>query len=156
MRKIHFLSSAAGIAAVLTTLSLPPAPALAQRIDPDNAAWIEQGARNYAKHCASCHGANLEGEKNWQQRKKDGTLPAPPHDATGHTWHHPDQMLFFVTKMGGQAVAPPSFKSAMPGFKDVMTDEEIWAVLSFIKSRWPEKIKKTHDRLNERMRHTNH
>lgn len=141
--------------ALVGVLLAAAAPAAAQQIDPDNAAWVANGAKNYAKHCASCHGASLQGEKNWQSRKADGTLPAPPHDGTGHTWHHPDHLLFFVTKMGGQAIAPPTFKSAMPAFKDLLSDQEIWEVLSFMKSRWPEKIRKSHDRLNERARQMN-
>ena len=40
----------------------------------------------YKEHCASCHGAKLEGQPNWRRIGKDGLLPAPPHDATGHTW----------------------------------------------------------------------
>ena len=49
---------------------------------------VALGASVYAQHCAACHGRELEGEPNWRRRKADGTLPAPPHDATGHTWHH--------------------------------------------------------------------
>ena len=43
------------------------------------------GQRLYGDHCASCHGLNLEGEANWRVRNDDGTMPAPPHDETGHT-----------------------------------------------------------------------
>ena len=39
----------------------------------------------YMKYCATCHGAALEGDQNWRQRRPDKTMPAPPHDATGHT-----------------------------------------------------------------------
>ena len=124
-------------------------------MDPKNAAAVSQGSKLYAKHCASCHGGNLEGQKKWRERNPDGTLPAPPHDETGHTWHHPSQMLFLITKAGGQAMAPPTFKSAMPPFKELLTDKEIWAVLSFIKSHWPEQIQKRHNRISERMRHKN-
>ena len=54
----------------------------------------------YGTNCAGCHGAKLEGQANWQIRSADGYLPAPPHDETGHTWHHPDKMLFEFTKYG--------------------------------------------------------
>ena len=133
-------------------LLLLSVPVYAQSMDPKNADAVERGEVTYARHCASCHGAKLEGEPHWRERKSDGTLPSPPHDETGHTWHHPDQMLFFITKAGGQAIAPPTFKSAMPAFGGLLTDKEIWAVLSFIKSRWPESIQKKHDRMNERAR----
>jgi len=120
--------------------------------DPNDKALVALGEKVYAKACASCHGANLEGDKNWKERKPDGTFGAPPHDATGHTWHHPDVLLFQITKFGGASVAPADFKSAMPAFKDQLSDREIWAVLSFIKSRWPERVRAIHARINARSR----
>jgi mono/diheme cytochrome c family protein len=65
-------------------------------------------------------------------------MPAPPHDASGHTWHHTDQELFRITKFGMSAIVP-SYESDMPAFGHVLTDEEIEAVLAFIKSTWPER-----------------
>ena len=98
----------------------------------------------YQEYCASCHGAELQGQPNWRVPNDDGTLPAPPHDASGHTWHHDDQMLFEYTKLGGQAyldkIGVSGFTSAMPGFGDDLTDAEIESILSFIKSSWPEHI----------------
>jgi mono/diheme cytochrome c family protein len=66
-------------------------------------------------------------------------LPAPPHDASGHTWHHGDAVLFRITKEGPAAVVGGGYRSAMPGFADVLSDEDIWAVLAFIRSTWPER-----------------
>ncbi len=95
----------------------------------------------YLKHCASCHGRDLEGEVDWQRRLPDGRMPAPPHDATGHTWHHPDRVLFGIVKEGPVPgkFAPPGHVSNMPAFAGVLTDEEIWAVLDYIKNTWPER-----------------
>ncbi len=104
--------------------------------DPESAKQVNRGEEIYQAQCAECHGAALEGQRDWKQRLPDGTMPAPPHDDTGHTWHHPDQQLFDYTKLGGAAVVPAPFKSAMPGFGEALSDEEIWAVLAFIKSRW--------------------
>lgn len=100
---------------------------------------IAQGAALYAEHCASCHGANLEGARNWREGGPDGRLPAPPHDATGHTWHHADKVLFEITKYGSAAVMGGGYESDMIGFGDVMSDAEIRDVLAFIKSTWPER-----------------
>ena len=109
---------------------------------------LENGYRNYQEYCASCHGVNLEGQANWRSRNQDGTLPAPPHDETGHTWHHETEMLFEYTKLGGQvtleAVGVKNFTSGMPAFGDVLTDEQIWEVLSFIRSTWPQHIQDAH------------
>jgi mono/diheme cytochrome c family protein len=96
------------------------------------------GARVYAERCASCHGAKLQGQPNWQTRLANGRMPAPPHDATGHTWHHGDAELFAITKDGLAAIVP-GYQSDMPAFANVLTDAEITAVLSFIKSTWPER-----------------
>ena len=67
---------------------------------PENLELVALGKQVYATQCASCHGANLEGQTNWQVRGPDGKLPAPPHDQTGHTWHHSDAHLFELTKYG--------------------------------------------------------
>lgn len=117
--------------------------------DPDNPAQVAMGKTLYAENCAACHGANLEGQKNWRAPLPTGGLPAPPHDKTGHTWHHPDAVLFRYTKLGGQKVAPPAFKSNMPGYEDILSDGEIWAVLSYIKSRWPLKIRRRQTRMSQ-------
>ncbi len=102
---------------------------------------LAEGRALYGAHCAACHGANLEGEPNWRTRRADGTLPAPPHDETGHTWHHPDSQLFDITKQGTAAFAPAGYKTNMLGFADSLSDDQIRAVLDYIKSRWPEKIR---------------
>ena len=108
--------------------------------DPGNQELVALGQGVYRDQCASCHGANLEGQANWRTRNADGTLKAPPHDESGHTWHHSDQVLFDYTKLGGAGMGPPGFKSAMPGFGENLKDDEIWAVLAFIKSRWPREV----------------
>ena len=109
---------------------------------------LARGAEIYAEACASCHGAELEGEPNWQVRKEDGRLPAPPHDASGHTWHHADQVLFELTKLGTAALVGGGYESDMPGFADSLSDDEIWAVLAFIKSQWPEEIRRRQAEIN--------
>jgi len=112
--------------------------------DPNNATQVALGKSVYDGRCASCHGARLEGQPNWQEKLPSGRMPAPPHDASGHTWHHPDSVLFGITKHGlipGQ-YAPPSYQSDMPRFGGPLSDDEIWAVLAYIKSSWPSDIRK--------------
>jgi mono/diheme cytochrome c family protein len=109
--------------------------------DPENATQVAQGERLYATHCASCHGAKLEGEANWMERKANGRLPAPPHDASGHTWHHADQQLFDIVKNGVAPCAGPGYQSDMPAFKGVLSDAEILAVLAYIKHAWSPEIR---------------
>ncbi|WP_170325364.1 c-type cytochrome [Ruegeria arenilitoris] len=104
-----------------------------------------EGAVLYAEFCASCHGTNLEGQPNWRAPNDDGTLPAPPHDETGHTWHHGDALLFDYTKQGGAAALEArgvtDFASGMPGFGDSLSDQQIWDILAYIKSTWPDRIR---------------
>ena len=109
--------------------------------DPQNQEQVALGQKLYAEQCASCHGANLAGQENWRSPLADGSLPAPPHDQDGHTWHHPDGLLIRIIKFGGASVAPEDFNSGMPAFEDSLTDEEISATLAFIKSRWPKEIR---------------
>ncbi|PST24103.1 cytochrome c [Mesorhizobium plurifarium] len=103
-----------------------------------SAETIALGKRLYAKHCAVCHGANLEGQRDWKSPLPSGRMPAPPHDASGHTWHHADGMLIRITKEGPSAVVGGGYESDMPGFGKIMSDEETRAVLAYIKSTWPE------------------
>src|SRR5207253_3503790 len=98
--------------------------------DPDNATLVARGKGVYDQQCASCHGATLEGQPNWRKRLPNGRMPAPPHDATWHTWHHSDKQLFDMTKIGPAGLVP-GYQSDMPGFKDMLSDADIWAVLSF-------------------------
>jgi mono/diheme cytochrome c family protein len=111
----------------------------ATRADPSDATQVALGRMAYAQHCASCHGAKLEGQPNWRDRLPNGRMPAPPHDETGHTWHHPDGVLFGITKEGlvPGRYAPKGYQSDMPGFGGVLSDDEIWAVLAYLKSTWP-------------------
>lgn len=130
------------IAAVLTVTALRSASEQmrAGGADPGLSNQIAVGQRLYTQNCASCHGANLEGQANWRTPLANGSMPAPPHDITGHTWHHGDRYLFDVTKLGGQAVSASSYANGMPAFGNKLSDADIQAVLAYIKSTWPPDI----------------
>ncbi len=106
-------------------------PNIAPPLDP---VLVSQGEALYQTYCAACHGAELEGEANWGLPKEDGTLPAPPHDSSGHTWHHPDSLLFEIIIQGGN----PALGGSMPGFGEALSQEEMEAILAFIKTYWDE------------------
>lgn len=102
------------------------------------------GRELFAAHCAVCHGADGEGQPNWHIANDDGTLPAPPLNGDGHTWHHPDGLLYRIVSQGGaqfESPSDPGFKSAMPGFEDRLSHEEIIAVLTYVKSLWGNKVR---------------
>lgn len=110
-------------------------------IDPGNPAQVAQGATLYSLHCAACHGADLEGQANWRSRLPNGRLPAPPHDETGHTWHHSNAQLFAMTRDGlVPPLAPEGYESDMPAYASVLSDDEIRSVLAYIQSTWPPEV----------------
>ena len=119
-------------------------------LNPDNKETILLGKSLYVQNCASCHGIKLEGQKDWMSRLPDGLMPAPPHDETGHTWHHSDKYLFMITKYGIEDIIGQKYPNNMPAYKDILSDKEIISVLSYIKSTWPNKVKKIHDQINDR------
>lgn len=128
------------VTATPTGVSLPQVDGPVHGADVSNTQLVALGEILYQQYCASCHGAELEGQPNWKIRNENGYLPAPPHDETGHTWHHPDEQLFEITKIGTEAYVGRGYRSNMIGFGDQLDDTEIWAVLAFIKSEWPQRI----------------
>ena len=127
--------------AILLILSMPaPAAAFFHSVDADSQA----GRDLYITHCAACHGADLQGQPDWRSPDETGLYPAPPHDEEGHTWHHDDAMLIDYITRGGQAALDDmnvAFTSGMPGFGSVLTEREIGAILDYIKSTWPERMR---------------
>lgn len=148
---IYIGTSLLAVALVYGYLQMQSSPG--PLIDASDKQLVNKGRTIYQTYCATCHGINLQGEtENWREVKEDGTLPAPPHDETGHTWHHDDQLLFDYTKNGGAAMVPEGFQSAMPAFGNVLSDKEIRASLSFIKSRWPKEIQDRQSQRNKPMK----
>ncbi|NVK29356.1 MAG: cytochrome c [Gammaproteobacteria bacterium] len=131
---------------IVLTASCTQAPP--PSIDYTNSDVVAIGKQVYTRACASCHGVTLEGQPNWRQRDQMGYLPAPPQDKTGHTWHHHDELLFEIVKRG---VLPddPDYRSRMPAYEGILSDEEIWAVLAYIKSTWPEDVLEVHQEIND-------
>ncbi len=113
-----------GNSVTINGLTVPPVPTLLMQL-------VSEGETLYAQHCASCHGANLEGVPEWKTVQLDGKLLPPPHDSSGHTWHHPDDLLLSIIAEGGE----PS-NSDMPAYADILTDEETVAILTTIKNSW--------------------
>lgn len=82
--------------------------------------------------------------------KAAGKMPAPPHDETGHTWHHPDHILFGIIKHGlVPPYAPRNYETDMPAWGSTLKDEDIRAVLAFLKSRWPERERRFQEKVTQ-------
>ena len=132
--------------ALLTLSSTSFAEAIELR--PNDPVYVKMGEKVYLEQCASCHGVNLEGQVGWQDTMVDGMRLAPPHNKSGHTWHHPDEMLFNLTKYGFKAMINDDYKVSMPVYDGILSDEEIIATLSYIKSKWPDEVIEIHDKIN--------
>jgi mono/diheme cytochrome c family protein len=113
---------------------------------------IALGQSLYSTRCASCHGKNLEGQPSWQTPLPNGRMPAPPHGKTGHTWHHTDDALAGITKLGLKPFAGDNYESDMPAFGTILRDEEIEAILAYIKSTWPERERGYQEQITQQSR----
>jgi mono/diheme cytochrome c family protein len=139
------------VAAAIGLSGCGPSPISDHGINPRDSTQVARGRVIYDQHCASCHGAKLEGQPNWRQRGPDGRLPAPPHDDSGHTWHHPNSVLFAITKNGLRPPhAPEGYVSDMPAYAGVLNDDEIRAVLAFIESHWSDDVWKARREMTRR------
>jgi hypothetical protein len=87
------------------------------------------GAATHTRHCAVCHGADLSGDPDWKTPNEDGSYRPPPHDPSGHTWHHPDRALIGVIRDGSDFP-----QSRMRAFGDRLDEAGIAAILEWINS----------------------
>lgn len=108
---------------------VPSLPAL-------DASQIARGKQIYQRNCASCHGANAEGASNWKTPDENLNYPPPPHNDAGHTWHHPDRVLYEIIRDGLRDSRRPSQPMRMRGFEGELSDADIRAVMTFFKSLW--------------------
>lgn len=96
------------------------------------------GQTVYSTQCSTCHGTNGEGQFPDAPLQPDitGRYGAPPHDDTGHTWHHDDDLLIQIIREGGMG-DPVNFY-VMPALESVLSEREIEAVIAYIKTMWTE------------------
>jgi len=105
---------------------------------------IENSELLYKKNCSSCHMQNLSGHPKWKtELDADGHRQAPPLNGTGHAWHHAPEQLFQIIRYGYKKM-DSNYNGKMLG-NQKLTDYEIWSILNYIKSIWPENIKTKYD-----------
>lgn len=111
----------------------------AASLDPNS---VKSGRAIYMQHCASCHGANAQGAHDWQERDAHGELPAPPHNAEGHTWRHSDAMLYEMVTKGWRDPFNKTKRLTMPAFAAALSPEQVRAVIAYLKTLWtPEQLR---------------
>jgi cytochrome c553 len=94
----------------------------------DDQESIEAGDAIYETNCATCHGPNGEGNGPGAE----GLDPKPASLADAHMMEElSDGYLFWRVSEGG---AHDPFNSAMPAWKDVLSENERWQVISFVRS----------------------
>ena len=81
---------------------------------------LAEGEALYAESCATCHGDDREGFAQ-------PAVPAPPLDGSAHSWHHSDEQILSLIRQGG---------SMMPAVGANWDDDEIEAVLAYVKNGW--------------------
>lgn len=108
-----------------------PAPGAIEAMPELDSELVAVGEGLYQANCAACHGVDLAGDPTWRTPNPDGSYPPPPQDATGHTWHHPDQLLVDLVLNGSAFNA-----SVMPAFSPSLGEEDVTAILEYLKANW--------------------
>jgi mono/diheme cytochrome c family protein len=108
--------------------SAPRSRSSAQTVTEQGRAWLERGAAIYEKHCENCHGRSGEGAP--------GIYP-PLAGNRGVTMTPPVNAIRSIL-IGGY---PPSTVGnprpyGMPPFAQVLSDDEVAMVLSYIRTAW--------------------
>lgn len=158
MRVMYLLLVGVLIASCSSTVEMPMVstaipPEAMPTIDPADTA-MATAQFNYARNCAHCHGYGGEGQhpETVERTINLGYHTVPPHDATGHTWQHPDQVLFEVIKYGIQS--PANFY-AMTSFSEQLTDEEIFDVIEYMSLWWTDEQRQWQSQLTEQFSENN-
>tara|TARA_E500000318_G_scaffold50992_1_gene47728 strand:- start:2556 stop:3206 length:651 start_codon:yes stop_codon:yes gene_type:complete len=142
--KGRYLAAATLIGSLITAASIYYERRMvdtAVRADWQDETLVAQGHMLYRDNCAFCHGDTLEGQAGWDGDFPSGNRPALPLDGSAPIWRLSDDDIFDVIKYGGQPFSPRSYKNNMPGFEIQLTDPGIWALVAFLKSRWPEDVR---------------
>jgi mono/diheme cytochrome c family protein len=104
---------------------------------------LARGEDLYRANCMDCHGGATGG---------DITDVPPPHNAEGHTWHHGDCELVEMTRQGMPArPGSPADTPAMPAFADELSEDDIEAILAYIRTWWTPEQREHQERVTEQV-----
>jgi len=111
-------------------------PAMSQSVRFDDQIVIDQGRVLFSDNCAVCHGDKAQGTvREWQKPDASGKYPPPPLNGTAHTWHHPIGALGKTIRNGTLSIG-----GSMPPWKDKLSEDEIFSIIMYVSSLWPDEI----------------
>jgi mono/diheme cytochrome c family protein len=124
------------------------AASVATEARPDRPAQVALGRTIYRQGCAYCHGSEREGHEEWRPDTPVSSGLAPPLDERSPAVERPDRDMFEIVKFGGQPFLRVGQRSQMPAFEFNLTDAQIWAVIAYLKYRWPSEALARHEAAN--------
>ena len=122
--------------------------ATATDADAERPAQVALGRGLYRQQCSYCHGSDREGHEDWRPDTPVASGLGPPLDERSPAVERSDRQIFERVKFGGQPFLPPPARSQMPAFEFNLTDAQIWALVAYLKNRWPEEALARHERAN--------
>ena len=127
-RSTQYLSDADARAMAVYLRALPQQAPTAMAVIKPSAATLERGAKVYEQHCAQCHGDKGEG--------KPGAFPALAGNRA--VMLQDPTNLVRVVLQGGYlpATAGNPRPHGMPPFMQVLGDEDVAAVSTFVRNAW--------------------
>ena len=99
---------------------------------------VVAGQRLYQVNCQVCHGQNLDGKGPIVPYMTRGALPANLHDPV--TKNSTDGELYGFTSCGGRQgcallLAGRESQSPMPEFRRLLSEEERWALVAYLRGQ---------------------
>ncbi len=91
---------------------------------------IAEGAKLYQANCSSCHGASGQGDG-----PAAGGLEPKPRNLAMEQSSLDDAYLFWRISEGG--LMEP-FRSVMPAWKGLLDEQQIWQIISFLRTLPPQ------------------
>lgn len=105
-------------------MPVPQAYAALTNPIPADETSLARGEELYQVYCASCHG-----ETGWGDGPAASTMTPPPTPLALTALRMSDGYLYWRIMEGGTSLG-----TAMPSYKNVIADEDIWHIINFLRS----------------------
>jgi mono/diheme cytochrome c family protein len=138
MIRLYTVVLALALMGLLVACAPPAASGVAVQGVSLTEADLIQGHILYTAYCAGCHGDHGQGQfpgaAALQPSPITNRIGAPPHDDTGHSWHHSDDLLVRYVLEGG--FTDPAAFYPMPGFGGLLTVDDARQIVGYIMTLW--------------------